>query len=152
MANHAGPRRCECPPGTKLWRSPAFETQESMKQKLLETVQVTALFHTFLPLKIFFGLTKTETAPPKQGYKGGRAPQPSAWGTLAKLRHGPAWSVIYICTYVGMHSDVHKQTKSKKFFVPIDYGKKYLFSRTTTKTIWYISICTMVIIIHTIIL
>ena len=44
-----------------------------MKQKLLEMVQVNVLFHTFPPL------TKTETcakiAP--------RAPQSSAWGTLA---------------------------------------------------------------------
>ena len=40
---------------------------------------------------VFFGLSKTETAAktahrvPKLGYKGGRAPQLSAWGTLALL-------------------------------------------------------------------
>ena len=27
MTDHAGPRRRECPPGTKLWRPPAFLTQ-----------------------------------------------------------------------------------------------------------------------------
>ena len=47
-----------------------------MKQKLLEMVQATVLFHTFPPLDDFFGQ-------PKLGYKGGRALQLSAWGTLA---------------------------------------------------------------------
>ena len=27
MTDHAGPLRSECPPGTKLWRPPAFVTQ-----------------------------------------------------------------------------------------------------------------------------
>ena len=27
MTDHAGPRRSECPPGTMLWRPPAFVTQ-----------------------------------------------------------------------------------------------------------------------------
>ena len=52
-------------------------------------VQITVLFHTFPPLMIFYvGLTKMETAAktaprvPKLGFKGGLAPQLSAWGTL----------------------------------------------------------------------
>ena len=57
-----------------------------MKQKLLEVVQVTFLFHTNLFL---FGLTKTETgaktAPwmPKLDYFDGRVPKLSSRVTLA---------------------------------------------------------------------
>ena len=64
MTDHAGPRRCKCHPGTNFWHPPIKVTQfwhpsvrpkkiilikrrgESMKQKLLEIVQVTVLFHT----------------------------------------------------------------------------------------------------------
>ena len=42
MTDLAGPRRSECPSGTKLWRPPAFVTQ---------------FCHDF-----FYGLTKTEMA------------------------------------------------------------------------------------------
>ena len=111
MTDHAGPRQCECHPGTNFWHTPIKVTQfgtlgavlaldfckakkdyidqeagESMKQKLSEIVQVTVLFHTDLFL---FGLSKTEagakTAPrvPKLGYYDGRVPKLSSRVTLA---------------------------------------------------------------------
>ena len=58
MTDHAGPRRSECLPGTKLWSQwRAFVTQFwhtrstrfrfCKKKKWLEMVQVIVLIHTF---------------------------------------------------------------------------------------------------------
>ena len=95
MTDHAGPRRSECPPGTKLWsQRRAFVTQFwhtrstrfrfCKKKKWLEMVQVIVLIHTF-PLWRFFlsykngngrqnrsSGAKTSPRLPKLGYKGGR--------------------------------------------------------------------------------
>ena len=57
-----------------------------MKQKLLEMVQVNVLFHTFPPLTKTETVAKTAPRAPKLGYKGGRAPQSSARGTLGTSR------------------------------------------------------------------
>ena len=112
----AGPHSTEYPPGTKLWRSPAFVTQfwlsrswfgarflffnslddgEKYKTKVVGNSSSYCLLLTFPPL----GLTKTETAVktaprvPKLGYDGGRAPQFSAWGTLATSETGMVCSM-----------------------------------------------------------
>ena len=85
MTDHAGPRRYECNPGTKLWHPPcrsntvlAAEEQfwrpflerpkkiilikrwwNSVKQKLLKMIQVTVWIHT--DHLYLFGFTKTKT-------------------------------------------------------------------------------------------
>ena len=65
MTDHAGPQHCECYPETNFWHPPVEVTQfwplffvrpkkiilakrqgNYMKHMLLETVQVTVLFHT----------------------------------------------------------------------------------------------------------
>ena len=73
-----------------------------MKQKLLEMVQVTALFDTFPPLMVFYFVWSCENGNEfqnrslgtKLGYKGSRATQFSARARLGTS--GPAWSGIWV--------------------------------------------------------
>ena len=85
MTDHAGPLRSECPPGTKLWRPPAFVTQfwhlrsgfgtrfrfarltklnsserEKYETKVVGNGSSYYFVSYFSPLRMFFGLTKTE--------------------------------------------------------------------------------------------
>ena len=96
VTDHAGPRRrSECPPGTKLWRLPAFVTQfwhprsghicktnnnkKSSERERHETIQELEP----LPATFFCWVGSGRVPWPKLGYKGWRAPQLSARGTLA---------------------------------------------------------------------
>ena len=119
MTNHAGPRRCECQPGTKFGQptrlsNPALAPKDrfwrpflfmkkfiSMKQYSNLNHFQQLLFHTF-PTHfniIFFGLTKTgaKTAPrvPKLGYFVGRVPKVSSRVILVGGRRGLSYFHFY---------------------------------------------------------
>ena len=123
MTDHAGPRRCECHPGTKFWHPPVevtkfwhpfpfFKDQTKINSSVWnKSVTWTIsnnfcfiLFPRLLINIIFFGLTKktgAKTAPrvPKLGYFDGRVPKVSSRVTLATS--GPAWSVT--CAFISMN-------------------------------------------------
>ena len=97
MTDHAGPRCSECPPGTKLWRPPAFLTKKSSEAKSMEKIISSSfIFRSYK--KIMDKAPKTAPRVPKLGYTGGWAPQLSA--RVHSLRRGPAWSVIYNLTLI----------------------------------------------------
>ena len=123
MTDHAGPRRCECHPGTNLWHPPIEVTKFWHQGAVWRPFFVrptkiilikkrgkvwskscwkwSKLLFCFILMNWFlFGPSKTQTgaktAPrvPNLGYFDGRVPKFSSRLTLTIQRRTPAWSVI----------------------------------------------------------
>ena len=112
MANHAGPRRCECPPGTKLWRSPAFVTQEKYETKFVGNGSSYCFVSYFSPSEDFFWSYKNGNGAAKTGLQrraGGRHNLVPGGHSLSCVRGRRGLSYTYVHMWACIQMSINKQ-------------------------------------------